>query len=109
MSECANGPSIDAVTDLHLHRFGPAGPTQVLAIHGLTGHGKRWQTLATRHLTEFAVTAPDLLGHGRSTWAAPWTIDANAAALAELLDGADGGRRPFFRRRNRFGARRGPS
>jgi lipase len=74
------------VTDLHLHRFGPPGPTQILAIHGLTGHGKRWQTLATRHLTEFAVTAPDLLGHGRSSWAAPWTIDANAAALAALLD-----------------------
>jgi lipase len=84
--ERADGPSIDAVTDLHLHRFGPAGPTQVLAIHGLTGHGKRWQTLADRHLADFTVTAPDLLGHGRSSWAAPWTIDANAAALAALLD-----------------------
>jgi lipase len=57
-----------------------------LAIHGLTGHGQRWQTLATRQLAEFVVTAPDLLGHGRSTWAAPWTIDANVAALAALLD-----------------------
>jgi lipase len=71
---------------LHVHRYGPPGPIQVLAIHGLTGHGQRWQTLATRHLTEFAVAAPDLLGHGRSSWAAPWTIDANAAALAALLD-----------------------
>lgn len=59
----------------------------MLAIHGLTGHGQRWQTLATRHLAEFAVAAPDLLGHGRSSWAAPWTIDANVAALADLLDG----------------------
>ena len=71
---------------LHLHRYGPSGPTQILAIHGLTGHGQRWQTLATRHLAEFAVAAPDLLGHGHSTWAAPWTIDANVAALAALLD-----------------------
>ena len=71
---------------LHLRRYGPPGPTQILAIHGLTGHGQRWQTLATRHLAEFAVAAPDLLGHGRSTWAAPWTIDANVAALAALLD-----------------------
>ena len=31
---------------LHVHRFGPPGPPQVLAIHGLTGHGRRWQTLA---------------------------------------------------------------
>jgi lipase len=71
---------------LHLHRYGPPNPTQVLAIHGLTGHGQRWQTLATQHLSETAVVAPDMLGHGRSSWAAPWTIDANVAALAELLD-----------------------
>jgi lipase len=78
--------NIDAVTDLHVHRYGPDGSPDVLAVHGLTGHGQRWQTLATRHLADIAVAAPDLLGHGRSTWAAPWTIDANAAALADLLD-----------------------
>ena len=84
----AHAPNIDAVTDvLHVHRYGPARPTEILAIHGLTGHGQRWQTLATQHLPEFAVAAPDLLGHGRSSWAAPWTLDANVAALAELLDG----------------------
>jgi lipase len=76
------------VTDLlHVHRYGPADPPQVLAIHGLTGHGRRWETLATRHLPEIAITAPDLIGHGRSSWAAPWTLDANVAALAGLLDG----------------------
>jgi lipase len=77
--------SIDAVT-FHVHRYGPSRPPQVLAIHGLTGHGQRWQTLATRHLSEFAILAPDLIGHGRSSWAAPWTIDSNVAALADLLD-----------------------
>ncbi|MGV0791583.1 alpha/beta fold hydrolase [Mycolicibacterium sp. XJ1819] len=71
---------------LHVHRFGPPAPPQVLAIHGLTGHGLRWQTLAARHLPDVGVIAPDLLGHGRSPWAAPWTIDANASALAGLLD-----------------------
>jgi lipase len=74
------------VTDLHVHRYGPPGPTQVLAIHGLTGHGRRWRTLATEHLSDVTVAAPDLLGHGSSSWAAPWTIEANAAALAGLLD-----------------------
>jgi lipase len=80
------------VTDLlHVHRYGPTGPPQILAVHGLTGHGRRWQTLATRHLPEFAIVAPDLIGHGRSSWAAPWSIDANAGALAGLLDAdADG-------------------
>jgi lipase len=57
-----------------------------MAIHGLTGHGKRWQSLATQHLAEITVAAPDLIGHGRSSWAAPWTIDANVAALAALLE-----------------------
>ena len=68
-----------------MHRYGPAGPAQILAVHGLTGHGQRWQTLATQHLPGVSIVAPDLLGHGRSSWAAPWTLDANVAALADLL------------------------
>jgi lipase len=85
------GPgSIDAVTEaLNTYRYGPTGPARILGIHGLTGHGQRWETLANRHLPEFGVLAPDLLGHGRSSRDAPWTIDANVAALAALLE-ADG-------------------
>jgi lipase len=74
------------VSNLHVHRYGPAGPVRLLAIHGLTGHGRRWERLATGHLPEVSVAAPDLLGHGRSSWAAPWTIEANVTALAGLLD-----------------------
>jgi lipase len=70
---------------LHVHRYGPPGPVRVLAIHGLTGHGQRWQHLAS-YLPELAIAAPDVLGHGRSSWAAPWTIDANVSAMAALLD-----------------------
>lgn len=74
-----------------MYRYGPSGPLRLLAIHGLTGHGQRWQTLATEHLSEFAVAAPDLLGHGRSSWAAPWTLEANVSALTGLLEAeADG-------------------
>ncbi|OBH17642.1 MULTISPECIES: alpha/beta fold hydrolase [Mycolicibacter] len=76
---------------LHVHRYGPAGPVRILAIHGLTGHGQRWQQLADEHLAEFSVAAPDLIGHGRSSWAAPWTIDANVKELTALLErSADG-------------------
>ena len=71
--------------ELHVHRYGPSGPVRMLAIHGLTGHGQRWQKLAGS-LPEITVAAPDLLGHGRSSWAAPWSIDANISALAALLD-----------------------
>lgn len=73
-------------TALHVHRYGPDGPAQVLAIHGLTGHGRRWEVLSENRLPDVSVVAPDLLGHGRSSWDAPWTIDANVAALADLLD-----------------------
>ncbi|WP_163725897.1 alpha/beta hydrolase [Mycolicibacterium psychrotolerans] len=72
------------------YRFGPPTPARVLAIHGLTGHGKRWESLFDRHLPDVAALAPDLLGHGRSSWDAPWTIEANVSALAALLD-AEGG------------------
>lgn len=72
---------------MHVHRYGPAGPPRLLLVHGLTGHGQRWQTLATKYLPEVSILAPDLLGHGRSSWAAPWTLDANTRALATLLDG----------------------
>jgi lipase len=79
--------TIEGVTDLlHVHRYGPAGPFRVLAIHGLTGHGRRWEMPATRYLPEITLAAPDLLGHGRSSWAAPWTIEANVAALADLVE-----------------------
>ncbi|OBK11871.1 alpha/beta fold hydrolase [Mycobacterium asiaticum] len=70
---------------LHVHRFGPPGPLQLLALHGLTGHGLRWQHLAN-YVPEIAVAAPDLIGHGRSTWAAPWSIDANVSALSALIE-----------------------
>jgi lipase len=79
------------VTDLlHVHRYGPSRPPQILAVHGLTGHGQRWQTLAIKHLPDVAIVAPDLIGHGRSSWAAPWNIDANIDALAALLDAEAG-------------------
>jgi lipase len=79
--------SITTVSEvLCVQRYGPGESPDVLAIHGLTGHGQRWQTLAARHLPDVTIAAPDLLGHGHSSWAAPWTIDANVAALAELLD-----------------------
>lgn len=71
--------------DLHVHRYGPAGSIGLLAIHGLTGHGQRWQQLAAL-LPTVSVAAPDLIGHGRSTWSAPWTIEANVTVLAALLD-----------------------
>ncbi len=73
-------------TKLHVYRYGPPGPARVLALHGLTGHGRRWHSLASPYLDDVGMLAPDLIGHGRSPYAAPWTIDANVAALATLVE-----------------------
>lgn len=78
---------IDRVDPLHVHRFGPAGarPPDVLALHGLTGHGRRWERLARTRLADLSVLAPDLRGHGRSPWTPPWTAAAQVESLAGLL------------------------
>lgn len=75
-----------AVSDLKIHRFGPADGTPVLALHGLTGHGGRWRHLAEGHLPRVRMIAPDLRGHGRSTWSPPWGIADHVDSLVEVLD-----------------------
>lgn len=82
---------MQSATPLHVHRYGPPGPAKILMIHGLTGHGARWHRLANTYLPEIGFLAPDLIGHGRSSYAAPWSIDANVTALAGLIESeADG-------------------
>ncbi|WP_238422522.1 alpha/beta fold hydrolase [Gordonia sp. 'Campus'] len=68
---------------LNTHVFG-SGPT-VLAIHGLTGHGRRWAALAAE-LGDVRVVAPDLIGHGRSPWRPPWSIEHHVRALSAVID-----------------------
>lgn len=71
---------------LHTHVFGPDDGTPVLALHGLTGHGRRWRNLAETHLTEVRTIAPDLRGHGRSPWTPPWSFEAHVTDLLGVLD-----------------------
>ncbi|BCK53671.1 alpha/beta fold hydrolase [Nocardia wallacei] len=73
------------VSDLHVHRYGPADGPSVLALHGLTGHGRRWEALAAA-LPEVRVVAPDLRGHGRSTALPPWTFETVVDDVLPLLD-----------------------
>ncbi|ATD71807.1 alpha/beta hydrolase [Gordonia amicalis] len=76
------------MTALNTYVFGGGSaestPT-VLAIHGLTGHGRRWEPLA-RHLGGVRIVAPDLIGHGRSPWRPPWSIEHHVRALSAVLD-----------------------
>ncbi|MBB5912251.1 lipase [Nocardia transvalensis] len=73
--------------ELHVHRYGPADGPLVLALHGLTGHGRRWEALADQ-LPEVRIVAPDLRGHGRSPALPPWTFEDVVEDVAGLLDGA---------------------
>ncbi|RDI53274.1 alpha/beta fold hydrolase [Nocardia mexicana] len=73
--------------DLHVHRFGPADGPLVLALHGLTGHGRRWEALAAEHLPDVRIVAPDLRGHGRSPALPPWTFETVVDDIARLLAG----------------------
>lgn len=71
---------------LHTHLYGPAGAPEILSLHGLTGHGRRWQSMAENQLPDARWIAPDLRGHGRSTWSPPWNIEAHVASLVDTLD-----------------------
>ncbi|GED99545.1 alpha/beta fold hydrolase [Gordonia crocea] len=77
------------MTELSVETFGPADSDRVvLALHGLTGHGRRWARLAT-DLPDHRVVAPDLLGHGESPWEPPWSYDAHLHALDSLVAQTD--------------------
>lgn len=57
----------------------------MVALHGVTGHGKRWESIATEHLPGVRIVAPDLRGHGRSTSLPPWNFETIVRDLAELI------------------------
>ncbi|QCQ91947.1 alpha/beta hydrolase [Rhodococcus sp. SGAir0479] len=71
---------------LHTYLFGTPGGPEVLALHGLTGHGRRWEALGADQLRDTRIIAPDLRGHGRSPWTPPWGLDTHVADLVRVLD-----------------------
>ena len=71
---------------LHAHSFGPAGGAPVLVVHGVTNTGARYRRLAEDELPGCRVVAPDLRGHGASTWDPPWDVGRHVADLIALLD-----------------------
>jgi lipase len=75
------------VSPLHVHAWGPAGAPALLVVHGVTNTGARYRRLAEEQLPRLRVVAPDLRGHGRSTWDPPWSVRQHVDDLAEVLDG----------------------
>jgi len=72
------------VVRLHTFEWGDPGAPPLVCLHGVTAHGERFKQLAEERWAErFHVLAPDLRGHGRSTWEPPWTF---AQHVADLVD-----------------------
>ncbi len=72
---------------LHVHEWGDPAAPPVVCLHGVTGHGQRFEQLAEeRWASRFRVIAPDLRGHGESGWEPPWSFATHVADLVETID-----------------------
>lgn len=70
------------MTALHVHGWGDESAPRVVCLHGITGWGGHFAQLAELHLADaYRVLAPDLIGHGESSWEPPWSIEAQLDAL----------------------------
>ena len=74
---------------LHVHEWGEADAPPLFCMHGVTSWGGRYRKLAEEALGGFHVVAPDLRGHGLSTWDPPWNLGTQVADLIETFDAHD--------------------
>jgi len=70
---------------LNVVELGPADGRPVLALHGVTGHARRWDALSAA-LPGVRLLAVDLRGHGRSPWVPPWNLEQHVADALAVLD-----------------------
>ncbi len=71
---------------LHVHRFGPDDGPPLLLLHGVTSTGIRFRRFVQSELPGVQAIAPDLRGHGDSTWDPPWHVDRHVADVLALMD-----------------------
>ena len=71
---------------LTVHEWGEPEGEALICLHGVMGDGGRFRRLARDHFAHRRVIAPDLRGHGASTWDPPWDIPTHLADLRETLD-----------------------
>lgn len=74
------------MAELSRQRYGDPGGPRLLAIHGVTGHARRFEALATGPLAHRHVVSVDLRGHGFSTADGPWNMEQHVADLLDTLD-----------------------
>jgi lipase len=75
---------------LHTHVFGPDDGQNVLALHGVQGHGRRFEELAAS-LPGYQVFAPDLRGHGHSLGETPYDMDEHGLERVAVIGHSFGG------------------
>jgi lipase len=78
-----------AVAVLSTRTSGDPDAPALVAVHGVTGHARRWERLATERWGDRFVVAVDLRGHGSSTWDAPFNVDQHVEDVLDTLDGLD--------------------
>jgi lipase len=71
--------------ELHVEAWGDPGAPRIVCLHGVTGCGHGWRTLAEGWLGDYHVLAPDLLGHGASAYEPPWSIADHVELLVESV------------------------
>jgi len=64
------------------------GPS-VLLLHSLGGGAWVWNSLIERLSPTYRCIAPDLPGHGSSSYRQPFTIEGAATSIAQLVDSLD--------------------
>ena len=72
---------------LHTFTWGDPAAPPLVCVHGVSAHGERFKRLAeTRWAASRYVVAPDLRGHGRSPYDAPWDFATHVADLVETTE-----------------------
>jgi lipase len=77
-------PRLDTMRRLAYEEWGDPGAPRVVCLHGVTGHGQGFARLAGA-LAGFHVLAPDLLGHGSSSYEPPWDIASHLEAIVGTI------------------------
>ena len=70
---------------LNVYEWGDPGAPPLVCLHGVTSYGGRFEHLAARFSDRYHVIAPDLRGHGRSSWEPPWSLEAHLDDVLELV------------------------